>query len=253
MNLHDAVIVITGGRRVGASLARQLIAHGSRLALIYNTSKDVAEALVEEARTHGRQAMAVPANLADSHQAARAIDAIAQQMGRIDGLVNMASVYRRTPFENLSPRDYDDLIASNLTAPYNAAVCTGKAMLLQPPGPRGLRGKIINVGDWATDRPGRGYLPYLVAKGALKTFTMALARELAPSILVNLVQPGTVEPPDDLTDSDRQKIQQASLLGQIGQPSDLVELLLYLLASADFATGSSFRIDGGRFLGSPEQ
>ena len=160
----------------------------------------------------------------------------------------MASVYRRTPFATLRPADFDELIAANLAAPYHAAVAAAKAMLRQPP-EGGLKGKIVNMGDWATDRPGRDYLPYMVAKGALTTLTLALAKELAPHITVNLVQPATIDPPPDWSEADRAAVLAATPLGRIGTPDDANRLILYLLEGTDYATGSCYRVDGGRFLG----
>jgi pteridine reductase len=113
----------------------------------------------------------------------------------------------------------------------------------------GLRGKIVSVGDWATERPYKDYLPYLVAKGGLKTLTMALAKELAPHVAVNLVQPAMIDPPPDLTESDRATVIAATPLRRPGTPDDLNRLILYLLEGTDFATGACYRVDGGRFLG----
>ncbi len=142
------------------------------------------------------------------------------------------------------------MIATNLAAPYFAAVAAGRAMRNQPAdNDSGLKGKIVNVGDWATDRPVPGALPYLTAKGGLTTFTMALACELAPEITVNLVQPSTIEPPPDTTETELRTLKEAALLHCIGRPEDLNNLILYLLEGTDFATGACYRIDGGRFLG----
>ena len=84
--------------------------------------------------------------------------------------------------------------AGNLAAPYHAAIAASRRMLAQPE-ENGIKGKIVNVGDWASNRPYRDYLPYLVAKGGLATFTQALAVELAPHVTVNMVQPAMVDPP----------------------------------------------------------
>ena len=99
---------------------------------------------------------------------------MADHFGRLDALVNMASVFRRTPFATLAPRDFDEMIAANLAAPYHTAVAAARVMLEQS-GDDGIKGKIVNIGDWATERPYKDYLPYLVAKGGLTTMTLALA------------------------------------------------------------------------------
>ena len=149
----------------------------------------------------------------------------------------------------------------------------------------GLRAKIIHFTDWAVDRPSRDFLPYLtdcckivgwtprpsvpnwislgrgdqatffngllIAKGGLVTLTKALAVELAPTITVNAVAPGTVEPPPSLSESKLQEIRDSSALGRIGSANDVIQAVLYLLEGTDFATGEVLRVDGGRFLGPP--
>ena len=149
---------------------------------------------------------------------------------------------------SLTPADFDAMVAANLAAPYHTAVAAGAVMRGQPPD-EGVQGKIVNVGDWATERPYRDYLPYLVAKGALTTMTLTLARELAPGVAVNLVQPAMIEPPPDMSDAERAAVVATTPLRRVGSPDDLNNLILYLLEGTDFATGGIYRVDGGRFLG----
>ncbi len=120
---------------------------------------------------------------------------VVERFGRIDALVNMASIFRKTPFRSLTPADFDAMIAANLAAPYHVAVAASKRMLDQPANESGLKGKIVNVGDWSTERPYKDYLPYIIAKGGLTTMTLALAVELAPHVAVTMVQPAMIEPP----------------------------------------------------------
>src|SRR5262249_55184071 len=154
----------------------------------YHTSREAIEQTLAEVRARGVDTLAVGADLSRPDQAERAVSETVAGLGRIDWLVSMASVFRRTPFPTLTPRHLHAMIASNLAAPYHTAVAAAARMLGQP-AVDGLKGKIVLVGDWATDRPYKDHLPYLVAKGGLKTLTMALARELAPDVTVNLVQP----------------------------------------------------------------
>jgi pteridine reductase len=250
VNLAGKTALITGGRRVGGLLAKLLADRGMAVALTYHTSRDAIEQTVAEVRSRGAQGLAVQADLSQATEAQAAVDQTAQRFGRLDVLVNMASVFRRTPFASLSRADFDAMLAANLAAPYHTAVAAGKRMLAQSNGDdSGLRGKIITVGDWATNRPYKDHLPYLVAKGALVTMTMALARELAPHITVNLVQPAMIDPPPNMTEPERAAVIAATPLNRSGVPDDLNRLILYLLEGTDFATGACYRIDGGRFLG----
>ena len=248
MNLRGKGVLITGGRRVGGDLALRLAERGASVALTYFTSRATIERTVAEVADQGVASVAIAADLSDPAQAERAVAAAFEAFGRLDVLVNMASVYRCTPFESLTPADFNDMIAANLAAPYHTAVAAARRMRAQP-GENGIKGKIVNVGDWASDRPYKNYLPYLIAKGGLTTMTLALARELAPDVTVNLVQPAMIEPPPYLTADECAAVVAATPLRRTGAPGDLNRLILYLLEGTDFATGSTYRVDGGRFLG----
>jgi pteridine reductase len=105
------------------------------------------------------------------------------------------------------------------------------------------------MGDWASERPYKDYLPYLVAKGGLTTLTLALATELAPDVPVALIQPAMIDPPPDLTESEINEVLDQTPLRRFGSSQDVNRLVLYLLDGTNFVTGSCFRVDGGRFLG----
>ncbi len=140
------------------------------------------------------------------------------------------------------------MIAANLAAPYHTAIAAARRMLAQP-GEDGIKGRIVNLGDWATERPSKDYLPYFVAKGGLTTMTLALARELAPHVLVTMVQPSMIEPPPSLTEAGIAAFAASTPLRRIGTPGDVNRLILYLLDGTRFVTGVCYRVDGGRFLG----
>jgi pteridine reductase len=245
---QDKVALITGGRRVGGELALLMAAQGWRVAMTYHTSRAAIERTIEAVEEEGTAGLAIAADLARPDQAENAINQVVARFGRLDALVNMASVYRRTPLVDLCARDFDDMIAGNLAAPYHTALFAAHQMLKQP-GTDGIKGKIVVIGDWATDRPYKDYLPYLVAKGGLKTMTMALAKELAPHITVAMIQPAMIDPPPGLTEEDKAAVVAATPLRRVGSPEDVNRLILYLLAGTNFVTGACFRVDGGRFLG----
>lgn len=249
MQLKDKVVLITGGRRVGGKLAIDLATRGAHIALTYFQSRDAAETTALQCRSLRVQAATFAADLRNADQATAMVQQVVQQMGRIDVLVNLTSIYNRTPFADLTPQQYHEQIAANLTAPYWVAVEVARQMRRQPL-IEGLQGKIIHFTDWAVDRPYRDFLPYLIAKGGLVTLTKALAVELAPTITVNAIAPGTIEPPPHLSPEQLARIRESSALERIGSPDDVNRAVLYLLEGTDFVTGEVFRIDGGRFLGS---
>ncbi|WP_165231059.1 SDR family NAD(P)-dependent oxidoreductase [Aquisphaera insulae] len=246
--LRGKVVLITGGRRVGSELARDLADAGALVAMTYHTSRAAIERTIRDVEERGSSGLAVAADLSSAEEAEAAVDAVVGRFGRLDALVNMASVYRRTPFDALVPADFDAMIAANLAAPYHTSVAAARRMLTQS-GDDGISGRIISLGDWASERPYRHYLPYLVAKGALTTMTLALAKELAPHIAVAMIQPAMIDPPPDLSEADRAEVVAATPLRRCGTPGDVNRLILYLLSGTSFVTGACFRVDGGRFLG----
>ena len=182
-------IIITGGRRVGTDLAHRLASrHQANIVMTWHTSRTGIEKTVSDlSQQYGVKALALQADLSDPDSAHHVVTSAVAELGRVDALVNMASIFPRTPFQTLTPADFDRNIAANLAGPYHTAVAAGQQMLKQGDDAEGYRGRIINIGDWAIDRPYRDYLPYLVAKGGLKTMTLALANELAPHVAVNMI------------------------------------------------------------------
>jgi pteridine reductase len=124
--------------------------------------------------------------------------------------------------------------------------------MLTQPARDGIKGKIISIGDWASDRPYKHYMPYLIAKGGLTTMTLALAKELAPHVPVALIQPAMIDAPPDMSEAEKAAVIAQSPLRRIGSPADVNRLILYLLDGTNFVTGACFRVDGGRFLGADE-
>jgi pteridine reductase len=249
MQLTGKTALITGGRRIGGKLARLLADRGANIALSYFTNRDAVEETAADCRERGVHTEIFQADLRLAEEAEGLIELTAERFGSLDVLINLTSIYTRTPWKELTPRDYDAMIASNLTAPY----WTAARQMQRQPVVAGLQGKIIHFSDWAVDRPYRGFLPYLVAKGGLVTLTKALSVELAPTILVNAIAPGTIEPPPDLSQEQLERIGQSAALGRIGSPEDVNQAVLYLLEGTDFVTGEVFRVDGGRFLGPSDE
>jgi pteridine reductase len=247
-SLNGKVVLITGGRRVGSELARMLAERGTNLAMTYFSSRDVIEGTIAQAESLGVKGLAVRADLSDSMQAENAVGETVARFGRLDALVNMVSVYRRTPLNTLTSIDFDQMIAANLAGPYHTAVAAARRMLTQP-AQDGIKGKIVNIGDWASERPYKDYLPYLVAKGALATMTLALAKELAPHIPVAMIQPAMIDPPPDLSEADIDAVVAQTPLRRVGTADDVNRLILHLLEGTNFVTGVCYRVDGGRFLG----
>lgn len=164
------------------------------------------------------------------------VDAAIGRLGGLDGAVISASIFRRTPFEELVPRDWDELMATNLRAVFLIALYASTRM---------ESGSIVVIGDGATARPHRNYLPYIVSKAALRPLVETMALELAPRVRVNMVSPGTVLPPEGTDTAMVERVKDLHPLKRIGRPENLLPAIRDCLTN-DFMTGAEIRIDGGR-------
>jgi NAD(P)-dependent dehydrogenase (short-subunit alcohol dehydrogenase family) len=167
------------------------------------------------------------------------------RLGRLDILVNMASVYRAATFEELTVEAWDLQLDVDLRAAWLCARAAAPHM-------RRLRGgRIINIGDWTapSGRPRyRDYLPYYVAKSGVTALTEALALELAADqILVNAIAPGPIVAPDGISDEEFAAVERVTPLGRWGGEVEVAKLVRALVDS-DFVTGETIRVDGGRHL-----
>jgi NAD(P)-dependent dehydrogenase (short-subunit alcohol dehydrogenase family) len=245
MDLEHRVVLITGPRRIGAEVARRVAARGADVALSYNQSRTEAEAAAAAIRATGRRAVCIQADLAKGPACQQLVDEAVRQLGRLDVLVNMASLYAATPFDELNEALWDRGLAVDLKA---AFLCARAAV---PHMREAGGGRIINVADWlpASGRARyKGFLPYYVAKSGVIALTEALALELAADeILVNAVAPGPILAPPDTAADEVKAVEQATPLGRWGGEAEIVKAVLFLV-DTDFVTGEVIRVDGGRHL-----
>jgi NAD(P)-dependent dehydrogenase (short-subunit alcohol dehydrogenase family) len=245
MDLTGRAALITGGKRIGAAVAVDLASAGVDVALVYARSREEAEATAAGVRAHGRHAEVLQADLSDPDACQRVVDEAAARLGRLDLLVNMASVYERKEYGALTTADWDRALAVDLRA---AHLCAHAAV---PHMRRQGGGRIVNFTDWiaASGRPRyAGYVPYYVAKAGVIGLTQVLALELAPAgILVNAVAPGPILPPPGTSDEEIAEVEKATPLGRWGGPAEIVRAVRYLVGT-DFTTGEVVRVDGGRHV-----
>jgi NAD(P)-dependent dehydrogenase (short-subunit alcohol dehydrogenase family) len=245
MDFADRVALITGGKRIGAVVAMELARRGVDIALVYRTSRGEAEEAADDVRAAGRRAAVFQADLRQPAACERLVDETVDMLGRLDVLINMASVYQVKPFETVTVEDWDGQMAVDLRA---AWLCARAAV----PHMRRLRGgRIINFSDWvaASGRPRYpGYLTYYVAKAGVKALTEALALELAPDqILVNAIAPGPIVAPEATSDEEFAAVERATPLGRWGGEIEIAKVVMALVES-DFITGETIRVDGGRHV-----
>lgn len=245
MELTGRAALITGGRRIGAVVALELARRGTDVALVYRTSRQDAEGTAAGVRALGRKAVVLQSDLGRPEACERVVDDTVDALGRLDLLVNMASLYQQKSIDALTVDDWDAQLAIDLRA---AWLCTRAAV---PHMRRQGGGRIVNFSDWvaASGRPRyRGFLPYYVAKAGVIALTEALALELAPDqILVNAIAPGPIVAPDGTSPEEFAAIAKATPLGRWGGEMEIAKTLLALVET-DFITGETVRVDGGRHL-----
>jgi NAD(P)-dependent dehydrogenase (short-subunit alcohol dehydrogenase family) len=245
VELTDRVALITGGRRIGSVVATELARKGAHVAIVYRASRVEAEDTALALRALSRRTFLMQADLQEPDACRRVVDDTAAEFGRLDVLVNMASLYRGKAIDELTVADWDVQMAVDLRA---AWLCSHAAI---PHMRRGHGGRIVNFSDWVA-KSGRpryvGYLPYYVAKAGVIALTEALALELAADqILVNAVAPGPIVAPPGTSAADSAAVERATPVGRWGGEIEIAKAVLALVES-DFITGETIRVDGGRHV-----
>lgn len=245
MELRDRVVLITGGKRIGAAVAIDLAHRGMHVALSYNRSLAEAEEAASSVSHAGRRFALIQANLSKAAECQRLVDEAVRQLGRLDVLINMASVYASVPIDEVDEARWDAALSVDLKAAFFCA----RAALPHLRASRG--GRIVNFSDWvaASGRPRyKGFVPYYVAKRGVMGLTEALALELAnDQILVNAIAPGPIVAPPGTTAEEHEAVETSTPLGRWGGEPEIVKAVAFLLES-DFVTGETLRVDGGRHV-----
>jgi NAD(P)-dependent dehydrogenase (short-subunit alcohol dehydrogenase family) len=245
MELPGTVALITGAKRIGATVAEALARRGVHVALSYARSEAEARAAATAVNSAGTRGEVFQADLSSPDACVNLVEAVATTFGRLDILINMASVYVERPFDQLTLGDWDAVVNVDLRAAFLCARAAVPHMRAQH------AGRIINFSDWvaASARPRyRGFLPYYVAKSGVKALTEALALELAADqILVNAIAPGPIVAPPGTTVDEHKAVEDATPLGRWGGEAEIAKTVIALLES-DFITGETIRVDGGRHV-----
>jgi NAD(P)-dependent dehydrogenase (short-subunit alcohol dehydrogenase family) len=245
MDLSSKVVLLTGARRVGAVVAATLARRGADIAVAYNRSRGEAEQVAADAHAAGRRAVVVQGDVSLETGCRAIVEAVTGQLGRLDVLINMASLYQSMPFDELDAAAWDHQLGVDLRGSFLCSKAAVPAMRKQG------GGRIINFADWvaASGRPRyRGYVAYYVGKAGVKALTEALALELAAdNILVNAIAPGPVLAPEDLSEESRRSVEESTPLKRWGGAEEIAKTVLALIDS-DFVTGETIRVDGGRHV-----
>lgn len=238
--------IITGAaRRIGAEIARTLHANNMNVALHFNASEEEALDLRDELnKIRPKSALAIRADLLLPESMESLIQQTIKSWNRLDILVNNASRYYRTLMGKVTDYAWDDLMNCNLKAPFFLAQAAAPYLTQ-------TSGTIINITDIRAERPFKDYAVYSISKCGLTMATKILAKELAPNVRVNAIAPGPIMWPEgenELSDVEKEKIINSTLLCRQGCPEDIAKAVLYLARDAGYVTGQILYVDGGRIL-----
>lgn len=245
-SLDGKVAMITGGaRRIGAAISELLHQEGMNVVLHYNASEEEATVLCDKLnRIRPNSAATLQGDLLLPEIDKSLVQKAHQTWGRLDLLVNNASRFYRTPFGKVTEYAWDDLMISNLRAPFFLSQAAAPYLAE-------TKGRIINVADIHSWRPMKNYSVYCISKTGILMLTKSLAKELGPDVVVNAIAPGAIVWPEgenSLSPDEKDAIISKTPLQRNGNAMDVARVALFLARDADFMTGEVLAVDGGRGL-----
>jgi len=250
MQLKDKIALVTGGSRgIGRGIVLALAREGAKVAFVFRGNQAAADALVADVAATGGEAKAFQADVAETGAAQKIVDQLLAEWGRVDILVNNAGVIRDGLFIRMEQADWDAVINTNLNGTFAFCRAVAGQMALKQ-----RSGRIINISSVAAEHVNAGQCNYAASKGAVNSFTRALAVELGSrSVTVNAIAPGFIE--TDMTESIRNKAgdfiaKKLIPARRLGKPEDIAAAVVFLASpGAGYITGQVLTVDGGLSLG----
>ncbi len=240
---NNPVVLITGAaHRIGATTAKLLHQNNMNIVLHYRGSRQQAQTLQKELNDlRENSVILIQADLHITNGLPALIEESVKAWGRLDVLINNASSFYPTKIGKATEEQWDDLIGSNLKAPFFLSQAAAPHL-------KKNNGCIINIVDIHAERPLKTFPIYSMAKAGLTMMTKSLACELGPEIRVNAVAPGAILWPENLDEVAKQRIVSRTFLKRQGEPDDISKTILYLIKDAGYVTGQVIAVDGGRSL-----
>ncbi|MFE8070825.1 pteridine reductase [Marinobacteraceae bacterium S3BR75-40.1] len=246
MTDNSPVSLVTGAaKRLGAATVRALHKRGHRVIIHYHNNESKARTLQEELNEErAGSAVALGADLSELAGVRHLAEQALEQWGRIDNLINNASVFYARPLSESTSKDWDQIMNTNVRAPFFLAKRVLSEVRLQ-------HGSIINLIDIHAEHPLADHPLYCASKAALAGLTRAWARDLAPDVRVNGIAPGTTLWPEGenaLNEAQKHEVLETVPLHRVGSAEDIAGAITWLVCDAPYVTGQIIAIDGGRSL-----
>jgi len=239
--LSGRVALVTGAaKRIGRVVALRLAAEGADVVIHYGHSESQALDTVREIEKLGRQSIAISANLTSVAEIQSLVSQTVDHFHRLDILVNNAANFLQTKFGSTTEQTWDASLDTNLKAPFFAAQAAAPHLA------KSGKGTIVNFADIGGILGWQEFLPHSVSKSGVIMMTRILAKELAPAVRVNAIAPGTITMPGDPPEWQTDFIRRAPLQ-RTGRPEEIADVVLFLI-TAEFLTGQTLILDGGRTL-----
>jgi len=250
MRLQGKVALVTGGSRgIGRAIGKAFAAEGAKVAIVYRGGKEQADNLVQEIRQAGGTALAVQTDVTDAAAVQQCVEKVEKELGAVDILVNNAGIIHDDFFVRMEPEQRERVLQTTLGGTNNFCRAVAYPMMKR----RSRR--IINVSSIAAEHVNQGQTNYAASKGAINSFTRALAVELASrGVTVNAIAPGFIE--TDMSAAIRNKagdlIEKKMIpMKRIGKPEDVAGVAVFLASpESAYITGQILTVDGGLSLGS---
>ena len=237
------VCFLTGGSgRLGSELAALLAREGYTIFFTYNKSTDTAAKVLQDLRAVSPESSMTRCDTSRVSDIEDAFRLFSERYTRLDLLIASASSFFSTPLPDVTEKQWEELVGTNLKGTFFTMQTGARIMKEQP-----FVSHIVTISDIAADLVWKGFAPYSASKAAVQHLTRVFAKVFAPKILVNSIAPGTVTKLPEWNDIPEEELAADISLRRIGQPEDIVKALLFFVNS-DYITGQIINVEGGRLL-----